>query len=197
MFVHVNDTTGKTAIQYLPIGKTAKDAEVLPQVSHPKSVMVWLAICSKGVIGPYFVVPGVKINAKYYQKKILARMVKDIDKIKKEHADWNYVYHQDSAPAHTAKTTLAWLRKNKVKYIRPDQWLPNSPDAAPLDYLIWHWIKQQLNKHTISTIRGLKTAISGICKNIPQSLILRALKAWPKRLRKIYYAKGGHIEHEL
>jgi hypothetical protein len=40
---------------------------------------------------------------------------------------------------------------------------------------------------------GLKKAVKQELKNIPQDLLNRTLKSWPKRCRRIYYNKVGHI----
>ncbi|KAH3874904.1 hypothetical protein DPMN_038161 [Dreissena polymorpha] len=43
------------------------------------------------------------------------------------------VFHQDSASSHTSIQTLQFL-KEKVNCIDPDEWMPKSPDAAPMDF---------------------------------------------------------------
>lgn len=77
----------------------------------------------------------------------------------------------------------------------PDRWMPSSPDCAPCDYWLWGYLKKRLNKRKIQTIEGLKKAIREELKNIPPDMTVKALKAWPKRCRMIYYNKGGHIEN--
>ncbi|GBM65708.1 hypothetical protein AVEN_151271-1 [Araneus ventricosus] len=76
----------------------------------------------------------------------------------------------------------------------PQQWMPNSPDAAPCDYFLWGYLKNKLNKRRVSTLRCLQKAIREEVKKIHQEMILKALKSWPKRCKQIYYAEGRHIE---
>nr|XP_042895150.1 uncharacterized protein LOC122268807 [Parasteatoda tepidariorum] len=104
------------------------------------------------------------------------------------------VFHQDSAPSHASKVTQKFLTDQQVQFLRPEQWIPNSPDAALCDYFLWGHLKNKLNNRRISTLRGLQRAIREEVKKIPQEIILRALKSWPKRCRQIYYAGGRHIE---
>ncbi|XP_071036503.1 uncharacterized protein [Parasteatoda tepidariorum] len=104
------------------------------------------------------------------------------------------VFHQDSAPSHASKVTQKFLSDQQVKFLRPEQWIPKSPDAAPCDYFLWGHLKNKLNKRRISTLKGLQRAIREEVQKIPQEIILRALKSWPKRCRQIYYAEGRHIE---
>ena len=55
----------------------------------------------------------------------------------KEISGNNFIFQQDSAPAHRARDTIARLRRETPGFISPDQWLPNSPDMNPVDYKIW------------------------------------------------------------
>ena len=71
------------------------------------------------------------------------------------------------------------------------------PDASPCDYFLWGYIKHRLNEKKPRTILGLKNAIKEALKNDPQENINRALEAWPKRCRKIYYRNGGFIENSM
>jgi len=48
-----------------------------------------------------------------------------------------WVFQQDSAPAHKAKTTQEWLRSNLLAFISPENWLSGSPDLKPLKRKLW------------------------------------------------------------
>jgi hypothetical protein len=48
-----------------------------------------------------------------------------------------WVFQQDSAPAHKAKTTLEWLRSNILAFISTKNWPSWCPDLDPLDYQLW------------------------------------------------------------
>lgn len=100
--------------------------------------MVWIGMSSKGLTKPIFVEPGAKIHQVYYQEKILRPMKKEARQL---YPSSDFVFHQDSAPTHTAKTTLKWLQTNKIHFIPPEKWMPSSPDAAPCDYFLWEVLK--------------------------------------------------------
>ncbi|GBN02156.1 hypothetical protein AVEN_265712-1 [Araneus ventricosus] len=159
---------------------------------HPKGVMVWMGISTNGVTKPRFVQLGSKINSEYCIQKILKPFLKDDYCIL--YPNGNAVFHQDFAPSHASRVTQKFLTDQRVQFLRPQQWMPNSPDAAPCDYFLWGHLKNKLNKRRFSTLRGLQKAIREEVKKIPQKMILRSFKSWPKRCRKIYYAKGRHIE---
>ncbi|CAF4507639.1 unnamed protein product, partial [Rotaria magnacalcarata] len=44
----------------------------------------------------------------------------------------------------------------KINYVTPEEWLPYSPDAAPMDYAIWGYLKQRLNKTEAKILEELK-----------------------------------------
>jgi len=44
---------------------------------------------------------------------------------------------QNGAPAHTARTTMDYLNKEHINFIKPHMWPPNSLDISPVDYAIW------------------------------------------------------------
>ena len=39
--------------------------------------------------------------------------------------------------AHTARHTLDFLNQKDVNFTTPEEWVPKSPDAAPVDFSIW------------------------------------------------------------
>jgi hypothetical protein len=51
---------------------------------------------------------------------------------------------------------LLFLNESKINYVKPEEWMPNSSDAAPMDYSVWGYLKQQLNKQNIETLSELK-----------------------------------------
>lgn len=190
---HITDANGKTKVQYKTIGQNNSELEVYPKVQFPKGVMAWIGISANGCTKVRFVKPGVKINADYYIKNILKPFIRE--DVPNLYPNGDYVFHQDSAPSHTAKKTIKFLLDNNIPFITPSQWMPNSPDAAPMDYFFWGFLKNRLNKRKVKTINGLKKAIKEEVKKVPQILINNALKAWSRRCRKIYYNKGLHIEN--
>lgn len=112
------------------MARKEKEAEVLPQVSHPKGIMVWIAFSADGFFKPIFVEPGAKINSDYYCKKVLKPFHKEYVK---KYPQNNMLFHQDSASSHLSKIIMPFMDKLEIKYITRDQWMPSSPDCAPCD----------------------------------------------------------------
>ncbi|KAF2903133.1 hypothetical protein ILUMI_03050 [Ignelater luminosus] len=160
---------GKREVEYISREQKRCDAAIFESVAHPQGIMMWVGLSANGPTKPIVIEPKAKICSSYYVNK-------------------------DSAPAHRAKATLLFLREQNVSFIEPEQWLPSSPDCAPCDYCLWGYLKSQVNKRNIKTLCGLKKAVQDELKKISQSLINKALAAWPKRCRLIYKNKGEHIE---
>lgn len=191
-WIYLDNSNGKTKVQYLSRDKKRSECEAALHKSWPKGVMVWAGISANGPTRALFVEPGAKINSDYYIKKILKPFIKyDFYRL---YPNGDGVFHQDSAPSHSSKKTVDFLNRSKINFIKPYEWMPNSPDAAPCDFFLWGYLKHRLNSLNIKTIKGLKKCIQRELKNIPQNYINSALKAWPKRCRRIYYTKGCQIE---
>ncbi|CAK1600860.1 unnamed protein product [Parnassius mnemosyne] len=57
--------------------------------------------------------------------------------------NWHWVFQQDSAPAHRAKSTQDWLAAREIDFIRHEDWPSSSPDLNPLDYKIWQHLEEK------------------------------------------------------
>lgn len=188
-WVYLSNTGGKRSVQYISRDSKRSVAEPAVHVEHPRGVMVWVAISADGVSRPLFIRPGAKIDATYYQKNVLQPFFKR-DPLWKP----SRIFHQDSAPSHKAKSTLRYLDEKGIKYIKPQEWTPSSPDCAPCDFFLWGYLKSRLNKRKPKTVTGLQKAIRQELRKIPQGMINNALRAWPKRLLQVHRAGGCHIE---
>lgn len=159
--------------------------------------MVWAGVSYYGKTSLFFINKGVKVNAKYYIHKVLKSFLKkDVPRLFPGREN-DMVFHQESACSHTAKMTINFLIKCKMNYITPAEWMPKSPDAAPMDFGIWGILKRRLQKRKIYTMSGLKKALKDEWSKLEQSCINRTLESWPKRCRMIYFCHGSQIEHLL
>ena len=92
------------------------------------------AVWKLGCTGLVFVEPEVKINGQYYRDVLLSQ---ELLPAIREIAGDVFVFQQDGAPAHRARETVEFLRRDTPDFIAPDLWPPNSPDLNPVDYKIW------------------------------------------------------------
>ena len=96
--------------------------------------MVSFGVSELGCTELFFVDPGTKINGAYYRDVLLRqKLLPAIRRVSGK----NFIFQQDSAPAHRARETLQLLRRETPDFIFPDLWPPNSRDLNPVDYEIW------------------------------------------------------------
>lgn len=175
---------------------SSKEASaVAPRIErahHPASLMVWWGISYHGVTKLHFCEAGVKTKAANYQSDILDGVVKPLNDTLFRGGYW--VFQQDSAPAHKARTTQEWLRENVPAFISSQEWPPGSPDLNPLDYAIWADLEAKVctSKHT--NLSSLKRALVRETENYPIEKVRAAIDEWPRRLKSCVKARGGHFE---
>jgi inhibitor of nuclear factor kappa-B kinase subunit alpha len=172
-----------------------RDPEDVPIVMHtkfPASIMVLGVVSSDGdVMPPHFFETGLRLNADKYID-VLATVVKPWMDAKANGRD--YVFQQDSAPAHKAKKTQAWLTMNVPYHWSPDLWPPSSPDCNPLDYYVWGVVEREVNKSYHNTLHEVKIAITAVMQQLDKDVVAKSCHAFRSRLEAVVAAKGGHIE---
>jgi hypothetical protein len=113
--------------------------------SRPKGFMVWGGVSAKKKTTLRFVEAGAKVNSQYYINQILKPFLsRDVPRVFPKQEKNRPVLHQDSAPSHVSKMTTAYLDNSKIEYVTREEWMPKSPDVAPMDYAIWGYLKQKL-----------------------------------------------------
>lgn len=107
---------------------------------------------------PVFIPEGLRVNAAVYQDILTSKV---LPWLHSTYSNINFVFQQDLAPAHKAKTTVALLSKNLGKdgFWPPEFWPPNSPDLNLLDYFVWSAVEKESNKTSHPNTEGLKRAI--------------------------------------
>lgn len=127
------------------------------RTQKPASVMVWAGIAKNGRTPLVFVPQGVKIDAKIYQRLVLNKCLKPW--ADKQFGNSRFVFQQDSAPAHKAKTTQAWLQRHVPAFISSQLWPPFSPDLNPMDFSIWGILISKVNSTRHQNLDKLKYAL--------------------------------------
>ncbi|GFW67726.1 uncharacterized protein TNCV_3445981 [Trichonephila clavipes] len=95
---------------------------VVQTVKHPTKIMIWLVISGKGT-GRLYVVKGTKTPV----QRCLAKSL--------DSAEWfpngePYIFMQDGAPCHTARSIKAFLAEQNIPLL---DWPGNSPDMNPIE----------------------------------------------------------------
>jgi len=104
-----------------------------------------------------FVEPGVIINGAYYRDILLKKQL--LSTIRWISGDI-FIFQQDNAPAHRARDTVEFLKRETPAFIGLDLWPPNSPDLNPVDYKVWATMEQRLYQRKIHDIDELREQLT-------------------------------------
>ena len=159
------------------------------RTKFPGSVMVFLAVCSKGCSQPVFF--DKTVTADSYCKKGLP-----IAKRLGNHAFGRYwTFQQDGATAHTAKSTQSWCQDNLPAFFDKDTWPPNSPDINPVDYCVWNEVVTKMKWDRVNSKAELIREIRNTVRRLQHSeSITEACKSWRSRLYRVQ-STGGDCLH--
>ena len=77
-----------------------------------------------------------KADASYYGETLLQRCL--LPEIRQK-SDDHFVFQQNGAPSHRAKSTVKFLQRTVTNFIEPSVRPPNTPDLVlnPVDYALW------------------------------------------------------------
>ncbi|QQP54129.1 Uncharacterized protein FKW44_006853 [Caligus rogercresseyi] len=113
----------------------AKEREEVPAVfttKFPASVMTLGVICSTGeVMPPFFFNTKERVNAERYCE-VMEEVV--IPWMKDKAAGREFIFQQDSAPAHIALRTTILFNSHGITFWDRNTWPSSSPDLNPCDY---------------------------------------------------------------
>ncbi|KAJ6239137.1 transposable element tc1 transposase [Anaeramoeba flamelloides] len=101
----------------------------------------------------------------------------------------NWLFMQDGAPAHTAKTTITYLEK-KCNILQ--NWPANSPDLNPIENLRGI-MSRRLNEIDIKTVKNLEKVVREVWKNIDWLMIENLINSMERRLKLVVQLKGDCI----
>ena len=160
----------------------------------PFEWMVWGGMTGHCLTSLHFIPQGQTVTADYYITKILEREVKPLfsrrstteEPIKRKlfTNKSSATFVQDGAPAHTAKVTQQWCKK--------DEWPANSPDLNPIENL-WSIIDEAAYRDPIpKTMGGLKSRLRQAWQNTPLASLRELARSMSQRLKNVIQNNEGH-----
>ena len=96
----------------------------------PEQHMMAAIFCWNGQTQLFSIPARTKVNADYF---IQHMFLVDVPRLFGRNTH-KVLLHMDSASSHTAQKIINWLNSHGIKFITKDEWLPNSPKLAPMDY---------------------------------------------------------------
>ncbi|KAK3509292.1 hypothetical protein QTP70_028577 [Hemibagrus guttatus] len=157
-------------------------------IKFPQSV-IWGAISSAGV-GPLCFLK-TKVTAPVYQEILEHFMLPSPDQLSE---DADFIFQQDLAPAHTAKTTKSWLNDHGVGVL---DWPANSQDLNPIGNL-WGIVKLSIEKMRNKRPKNadeLKATVKETWASIPPQQCHKLITSMPRRIEAVIKAKGAPAKY--
>ncbi|CAJ0951315.1 unnamed protein product [Ranitomeya imitator] len=169
-------------------GNTAHHPEhTIPTVKHGGgSIMVWACFSSAGT-RKMVKTDGKMDGAKYgtILEENLLESAKDL------RLGRRFVFQQDNAPKHKAKSTMEWFTNKRIQVL---EWLSQSPDINPIENL-WKELKTAVHKPSPSNLTELELFAKEEWARISVSPCTKLIETNPKRL--VITAKVRHILFSL
>ena len=167
-------------------GERNLDGCLKRNVKFPQSVMVWGAMSSAGVSDLCFLKSSV--NAAVYQDILEHFMLPAAEQL---FGDNEFIFQQDLAPAHSAKSTQKWFENSQLQVL---DWPANSPDLNPIENL-WAIVKKKLNKHHPNTSQQLKDAIKTCWNEVTPRECQQLIHSMPRRIEAVIKARGDGTKY--
>ena len=135
------------------------------QGSNEVIILVWWGVSNDNVTSLHFCEKGVKTAVRNYQQDILTNVVELLNQTMFQNRPW--IFQQESAPVHKAKTMQQWLKNHVPKYISSDHWPSASPDLSPLDYKFWSVLEDLICTRYHHNLESLKQVLVKAVDNFP------------------------------
>ncbi len=124
------------------------------------------------------------VTATVYQEILEHLMLPSNDQLFK---DANFIFQQDLAPAHTAKSTKSWLNDHGVGVL---DWPANPPDLNPIE-IIWGIVKRKMMNKRPKNADERKATVRESWASIPHQQCHKLITSMPRRIEAVIKAKGA------
>lgn len=162
---------------------------------HSPSVLVWSAISSRFIIGPYFFTG--KVNQINYLSMLQDFFIPQL--VSKGIDPQQVWFQQDGAPGHRARSVINFLKDTfPAKLIAKGSnfdWPARSPDLTACDYFLWGCLKQRVFSTSPATLNALKLSITAEINRISPDLLRSVFQNFLRRLHRCSDANGKHFEN--
>ena len=101
------------------------------------------------------------------------------------------VFQHDNDPKHTSKTTIALLKRLRVKVM---DWPSMYPDLNPIEHF-WEILKRKVEVCEVSNICQLRDVVMEEWKSIPVATCEALVNSMPRRVKAVLDNDGGHTKY--
>ncbi|KAJ8344912.1 hypothetical protein SKAU_G00291050 [Synaphobranchus kaupii] len=117
-----------------------------------------------------------KFTAAVYQGILEHFMIPSAENL---YGDADFIFQQDLAPAHTARTTNTWFNNHAITVL---DWPANSPDLNPIENL-WDIVKRNMRDTRPNNTKELKAGIKASWASITPEQCHRLIASMPRRIK--------------
>ena len=161
-------------------GEEYKDKCVMPTVKHGGgNVMAKGCMSAAGVGELYFIEEN--MNSNMYCEILQQSFIPSLQKLGRR-----AVFQHVNDPKHTFKTTIALLKRLRVKVM---DWPSMSPDLNPIEHL-WGILKRKVEVCKVSNICQLRNVVMEEWKNIPVATYEALVNSMPRRVKAVLHNDG-------
>ena len=128
------------------------------------------------------------VTAEWYTTNALTTVLQAWDNKRKSRSDLKL--HHDNAPAHTAKLTKDFMKRNHVTAIPHP---PYSPDLAPADFFLFGLLKQRLRGKHFQSLDEALEILGQHLSEIPKETWHGAFDEWFSRLTLCVENRGDYV----
>jgi len=156
---HLHGTVNKQNFRYR---SAANPYELYQRPTYGPKVTIWCAVCSRGVIGPYFFEDedgkAITVTSQRYTEMINEFLSPNLPP--KNDTLW---LQQDGATAHTAVISITALRRlfpqRVISRFGDVPWPPRLPDLTVPDLFLWGYLKSKVYSNRPTDLHTLKENI--------------------------------------
>ena len=145
-----------------------------------------------GAERPHFVDASIKLSASTYQDLLRDYVLPHV--YANAYDMDTFRFQQDGAPAHSVRSTLAWLKERGIALL---PWPANSPDLSPLDFFYWGRLEQELQAlypGGFANEDELRGGVLHAAGRIPIEEMRRNIDSFYRRVGLVITHGGAQIE---
>ena len=150
------------------------------------SIGIWGCISHKGT-GVCQVYTG-RINQHSYKETLENALLPSKEIMYSPEQAW--IFQQDGASAHTAKSVKSWFDEQDITCI---PWPSRSPDLNPIEN-IWSIIDANLVTSKLTSPEELSAELETLWLSITRETCMSLVESMPRRVKACYSAKGGFFK---
>ena len=178
-------TKGRVWVRRRP-GERFSEECIVPTVKNGGGkIMVWGTMARSGV-GSLTVIEG-RLNSEAYIRIVKRYVRKDGKKL----VGRRYIFQQDGAPCHTAKSTTEAMQKMNICVL---PWVAQSPDLNPIEHL-WDHLGRVVDEMRPTSLPDLKDKLFSAWESITPIVTEKLVDSMPTRVREVIRSRGGSTKY--